>query len=217
MPQRVLIALVMGIAAGLFLGEHAARLDLIGKIYVGLLQMMVLPYIVLALVGGIGKLTFAQARLMARYALLVLALMWVLIVAVLLVLPLALPEVASASFFSSSLVEAPEPVSFLEIFIPDNVFRSLSTSQVPAVVIFCIALGIALIGTRGKERLLGLIDVVSAAVMRVIRFVVSLTPIGVFVMTASAAGTMSFEDLGRLMVSPSGPPDNPRGAQMKNK
>ena len=34
--------------------------------------------------------------------------------------------------------------------------------------------------------------------MRVIKFVVKLTPFGVFVMTASAAGTMGFEEIGRL-------------------
>jgi len=198
MPQQVLLALVLGIAAGLFFGEYASRLKIIGDIYIGLLQMMVLPYIVLSLIGGIGKLTLTQARLLAKYAFVVLLVMWAVIATVLLVLPLALPELESASFFSSSLVEPPAQVALIDIFIPDNVFDSLSSNHVPAVVVFCIALGIALIGTKNKQELIRVLDVVSDAVMRVIRFVVALTPIGVFVMTASAAGTMSFEDLGRL-------------------
>jgi proton glutamate symport protein len=198
MPQQVLIALALGVATGLFFGEYAAGLKIIGDVYIGLLQMMVLPYIVLSLVGGIGKLTLEQARLLAKYAVLVLLLMWAVIATVLLVLPLALPELLSASFFSSSLVEPPAPVALIEIFVPDNVFDSLSSNHVPAVVVFCIALGIALIGTKNKRELIRVLDVVSAAVMRVIRFVVALTPLGVFVMTASAAGTLSFEDLGRL-------------------
>lgn len=81
---------------------------------------------------------------------------------------------------------------------PKKVFKSLSGNQVPAVVIFCIALGIALINTKDKQTLFKIFDVLSDAVMKVIKFVVKLTPIGVFVMTANAAGTMSFENVGRL-------------------
>ena len=68
----------------------------------------------------------------------------------------------------------------------------------PAVVVFCIALGIALITSKEKQEVFKLFDVLADAVMRVIKFVVKLTPFGVFAMTASAAGTMGFEELGRL-------------------
>ncbi len=198
MPQMVLIALAAGIACGLFFGEHATKIKFLGDIYIGLLQMMVLPYIIISLIGGIGNLTLAQAKQLAKYAILVLLLMWAIIGTVLVLLPFALPTLESASFFSTSLVEPPKHISFMEIFIPKNVFKSLSSNQVPAVVIFCIALGIALINTKDKQTLFKIFDVLSDAVMKVIKFVVKLTPIGVFVMTASAAGTMSFEDVGRL-------------------
>ena len=198
MGQQVLIALLLGVVAGVFFGDLTTHIRFVGDIYVGLLQMMVLPYIVISLVGGIGKLTLDQAKQLAKYAVIVLLLMWAVIGTVLMLLPFALPDLTSASFYSSSLVEPAKQISLINIFIPKNFFASLTNNQIPAVVVFCIALGISLITAKGKEEVFKLLDVLSDAVMRVIKFVVKLTPIGVFAMTASAAGTMDFADLGRL-------------------
>jgi Na+/H+-dicarboxylate symporter/ABC-type amino acid transport substrate-binding protein len=198
MPKQVLIALALGILAGIVFGELTGSLKIIGDIYIGLLQMMVLPYIIISLINGIGKLTLHQAQQMAKYAVLVLLMLWVIAAITVLVLPLALPPLESASFFSASLVESAKPIKLVDIFIPKNVFNSLANNQVPAVVVFCIALGISLITSKNKEHVSTFFDVLGDAVMRVIKFVVKLTPIGVFVMTAAAAGTMTFEEIGRL-------------------
>ena len=198
MSQQVLIALLIGVATGIFFGEMSTGIKFIGDIYIGLLQMMVLPYIIISLIGGIGKLTLEQAKQLAKYAVVVLLMMWAIIGTVLMLLPLALPDLTSASFYSSSLVEPAKDIKLINIFIPKNFFASLSNNQIPAVVVFCIALGIALINSKDKQEVFKLFDVLAEAVMRVIKFVVKLTPVGVFAMTASAAGTMDFADLGRL-------------------
>ena len=198
MSQQVLVGLLFGVAVGLFFGELTTRIKFVGDIYVGLLQMMVLPYIIISLIGGIGKLTLEQAKQIAKYAVIVLLMMWAIIGVILVLLPFALPDLTSASFYSSSLVEPAKDVKFINIFIPKNIFASLSNNQIPAVVVFCIALGISLITADEKKDVFNLLDVLSGAVMRVIKFVVKLTPLGVFAMTAAAAGTMGFEDLGRL-------------------
>ena len=198
MAQQVLFALILGVVAGLFFGDLTTHIRFVGDIYIGLLQMMVLPYIIISLIGGIGKLTLAQAKQLAKYAIIVLLSMWAIIGVTLVLLPLALPDLTSASFYSSSLVEPAKDINFINVFLPRNIFSSLSNNRVPAVVVFCIALGIALITSKEKQELFKLFDVLADAVMRVIRFVVKLTPIGVLAVTATAAGTMSFEELGRL-------------------
>jgi Na+/H+-dicarboxylate symporter len=198
MPQMVLVGLVLGIACGLFFGEEAARIEFIGDMYIGLLQMMVLPYVILSLVSGIGKLTLSQAKQLTKYAILVLLALWGVIGSILVFLPLAFPEMESASFYSTGLLNPPQHINLINIFIPKNVFKSLSNNQVPAIVVFCIALGIALITSKEKQDLLKLLDILSDTVIRVIKFVVNLTPIGVFAMTASATGTITFQELGRL-------------------
>ncbi len=198
MAQMVLIAVVAGIACGVFFGEETRHMKIVGDIYIGLLQMMVLPYIVISLISGIGKLTLSQAKQMAKYAVMVLLMLWAIIAIFIVLLSFALPELQSGAFFSSSLVEAPRSINIIDIFIPKNWFNSLASNKVPAVVLFCIALGVALITAEGKGDLIRLMDVLSEAVMRVIKYIVKLTPIGVFVMTAVAAGKMDFAELGRL-------------------
>ena len=56
LSAQILTGLLAGIATGLFLGELAAELKLIADIFVGLLQMTVLPYIMFSLVAGFGHM-----------------------------------------------------------------------------------------------------------------------------------------------------------------
>ena len=53
--------LVAGVLVGLFFGESAARLQPVADVYIRLMQMTVLPYLVLTLIGGLGQLDHATA------------------------------------------------------------------------------------------------------------------------------------------------------------
>ncbi|MHC4786323.1 MAG: cation:dicarboxylate symporter family transporter, partial [Planctomycetota bacterium] len=61
-----------------------------------------------------------------------------------------------------------------------------------------IALGVALMTVPGKESVIDLLSVFTTALMRVNLFVVKLTPLGVFALSASAAGTLTVEEFSRL-------------------
>jgi ABC-type amino acid transport substrate-binding protein len=68
------------------------------------------------------------------------------------------------------------------------------------VVLFSILAGIALIGIKEKGSLVQGLKAVSEALIRMTNIVVKLTPIGVFAIAASAAGTMTVEEFGKLQV-----------------
>ena len=188
----------LGVLCGLFLGEIAAPLKFVGDAYVGLLQMTVLPYIVVSLIASIGRLSVADGRLLARYGLLVLLALWGLSALTVFIMALALPPLEVGAFFSTSLIESPATVDHLDIYIPSNPFRSLSSNYVPAVVLFFGLFGVALMKVRGKETLLAQLEIAAAALRRINGFVINLTPVGVFAIAASAFGTLSLEELGRL-------------------
>ena len=59
---RILYGVIAGVAVGIVLGESAAPIGVLGDIYVGLLQMTVLPYVTISLVSKIGGLEMGQAR-----------------------------------------------------------------------------------------------------------------------------------------------------------
>jgi Na+/H+-dicarboxylate symporter len=60
--------------------------------------------------------------------------------------------------------------------------------------------GVALMWIKTKQSLLDILEVLGEALIRVMTFVMRLTPLGVFAITASAAGTMSLEELSRIQV-----------------
>ena len=62
--------------------------------------------------------------------------------------------------------------------------------MVPAVVLFSLAMGAALMGIANKQPILDGLAVVASTLSRVAQFVVRLAPIGVFAITARAAGTI---------------------------
>src|SRR5438445_8634799 len=60
--SQVVLALLLGALVGLFFGEQIAFFQNIGKAFILLLQMTVLPYIVLSLMTGLGHLTYQQVK-----------------------------------------------------------------------------------------------------------------------------------------------------------
>jgi Na+/H+-dicarboxylate symporter/ABC-type amino acid transport substrate-binding protein len=200
LSARITIGLVAGIALGLLIGDKASVLDVVADGYIKLLQMTVLPYVTVSIVGGLGALSGDQARAVVVRVGLVLALLWAMALVMVFLFPLMFPPNQSASFFSTSLLENREAFDFLGLYIPTNPFNALANTIVPAVVLFSIVIGVALINVPDKARLLDVLAVVSAAVARATRFVVSLTPFGVFAIAAVVAGTLSLADLVRLQV-----------------
>ncbi len=194
----ILSGLGLGIGVGLFFGDIVSPLGFVGDAYVGLLQMTVLPFIVASLVSSIGALTPEQARALTKYGLLILAILWSLGAATVFVMALALPDQQVGSFFSTTLVEPPQEIDHIELYIPSNPFSSLANNYVPAVVLFCVLFGVAIMKLDGREKVIDVFDVAANALRRVTSFIMKLAPVGVFAISANAAGTLSLEEFGRL-------------------
>ena len=198
--NRILLGLATGIFLGLFIGERVRVLEWAANGFVKLLQMTVLPYVTISIVGRLGTLDADQAKALGLRAGAVVVGLWAVALVFAMSMPLMFPHVENASFFSTTLVERPAPFNFLDLYIPSNPFYSLANNVVPAVVLFSVILGVALIGMPRKQPLLDVLAVASEALSRATRFIVSLTPYGLFAIAAVAAGTMDVEQLGRLQV-----------------
>lgn len=198
--QLVVASLIGGIVFGTLVGEPAGKLDILGEAYIRLLQMTVLPYILFSLVGGLGRLDVDMAKRIGIAGAGLILFLWATTMIALLAMPLAYPDWTSASFFSSSLITKPATFDPLTLYIPANPFHVLADTIVPAVVVFSIAMGIALISVPNKDGLLLVLQNVSDALMRMASFVAKLAPIGIFALSAAAAGTLDLQSLARLQV-----------------
>ncbi|MFN3151306.1 cation:dicarboxylate symporter family transporter [Bremerella sp.] len=194
----VLISLILGIGCGLFLGEYAESIRWVSDVYVGLLQMAVLPYVLVSLMTNIGQLTRESGIRLLRVSLLVLLVLWVIGLVALAVSSLSFPRWATGSFYSSRFTDPPPAYDWKSLFIPSNPFESLAENAVPAVVVFAIGLGFALMKLPGKEKLLEPLQVLIEALAKVNKMVVQLTPIGLFAIAAHTAGTIELGQLSLL-------------------
>jgi len=200
LSAKILLGMGLGIITGIFFGELTEPIGIVGQGFVQLLQMAILPFLMVSLMTGLGSLTYEEAISMGKKAGGILVLLWLIALTVVAVLPLTFPQWPSAMFFSPSLIEETQPIDFFQLYIPANPFFSLANSIVPAVVLFSIMVGVALIGIEKKQPMLDVLSVIMKAMTRVTAFVMKLAPVGVFSIAASAAGTLNFEELGRLQI-----------------
>jgi Na+/H+-dicarboxylate symporter len=197
---KILIGLAAGVLVGLFLGEHASVFKVVADGFVKLLQMMVLPYITLSIITSLGALSYDQVKMLGLRAGAVLIGLWCLALIFTFLIPLAFPDLETASFFSTSLVEPPKPFNFVDLFIPSNPFYALANNVVPAVVLFSVFVGVALIGVERKQTALDVFVVAKDALSSATKFVVNLTPYGIFAIAANTAGTLNLDQVARIQV-----------------
>jgi len=198
--KRVILALIFGISAGIIVGEPAGNLEILGTAYIRLLQMTVLPYVLVSIIGGLGRLDGHMAGRIGMKAVRIILVLWLAVMLTLVLLPLAYPNWETSGFFSTSLIAEATEFNFVNLYIPSNIFSSLANTIVPAVVLFSLLMGVSLISVKEKDAFIALTSSVSDTLMGVASFVAKLAPLGIFAISASAAGTLETEELGRLQV-----------------
>lgn len=197
---QILLGLALGIIIGLVFGPSAQWLEPIGRGFILLLQMNVLPYIALSLVVSIGSLNHQQAKTIAKYGGSFLLVLWLFSLLVIFFAPLAFPDWPAASYFSTKLLEEQQSLDLIDYLIPANPFQALAEKTVPAIVIFSSALGAALIGVAEKRPLLKNLDTAVTALGRIHLYVMKLAPIGVLAIAANAVGSLETEQLKGLSI-----------------
>lgn len=199
LSAMILVGLLAGAACGIVFGDYCAWLDVVGRAFIGLLRMTVLPYIVVALVASFGRLSLSQTGRLAWVGGLTTLALWAVSLVSVFLLAQCFPHWQAGSFFSTSSVT--EPVAradLLDLFIPANFFAALAENRVPAVVVLCIFAGLALASMKDRQIFIAQLDLIARMLVRVSVFVTRLAPIGLFAVAASTAGTMSLAEFGRL-------------------
>jgi DAACS family dicarboxylate/amino acid:cation (Na+ or H+) symporter len=220
---RILLGLAVGAAAGSIanatLGGSPALdafitnvADPIGKIFLRLLFMLVLPLVASGL--ALGVLGLGDLRSLARVGLKTLA-YTIVVSAIAVVIGVTLvnvlrpgaglaPDVrarlveSAASSTAANAASAPAApasgVALLVNIVPDNIVKAMAAGDMLAVMFFALAFGIGLATTRtpATERLQEVLEGVYGVTMRLIGLVIRFAPVGVaallFTMTARFGG-----------------------------
>ncbi|TDQ41104.1 hypothetical protein EV213_104102 [Aureibacillus halotolerans] len=226
--KRVFSALGVGIVFGLilqflaspddsFLQNAMNWVNIVGRGYVNLLQMIVMPLVFISILAAFTRLTFTK-NLGKISGLIIAVLIGTTAVASVLGISASIGFDLDAESIlqgeaeesrGASLVERTEglsaptlPDQILELF-PANPFLDLTgdrATSVIGVVIFAAFLGVAYLGVSRKQPEQGelfkkIVDAVYAIIMRVVTLILRLTPYGVL---ALMIRTVATSDLGAI-------------------
>ena len=223
--MKLYVSVAIGLGAGLLLGLVAAvsgegwlmsvatGVEPIGTAFVNLLKMVVIPLIVVIIfvgVSGLGDLRqLGQIGGITLLFFAITSLVGILLGMGVMQLLLPLASEAAAQTISSETVEAPPipgVVEFLLSLIPSNPFKAATDGALLPLIVFTILLAAATgaLPQQERERLIGLANSIAAALIKLVHWILILTPIGVFALAApitARTGWAMLQSLGAFILA----------------
>jgi len=188
---QMAIATVLGLICGLVFGDLCEAFTPYAGAYIMLLKVTAIPYLMGAIIHGIGQLSVSQAKLTLKKGVLFLALAWTINIIMIYATYFIFPKPQTAQT-TGYIVGNASPINFFELLIPENIFYDLSHNIIPAVVVFSLLIGIALMYLKDKQTIMSGCQNLVEALTRITGWIARITPIGTFIIIANKAGTIQF-------------------------
>ena len=218
--MKLHIAIALGLVGGLLLGLLAAAaespllmalataVEPLGIAFVNVLKMVVIPlvaavvFVGVASLGDLRKLGRMGAATMIFFAVTSVIGVSMGMATMKMLLPLASEGAAQA--VTASSVEAPAlpgVVDFLLSLIPSNPFQAAAEGALLPLIVFVVLFAAAagVLPTEERDRLLALASAVSAALIRLVNWILWTAPIGVFALAAPVTARAGWAMLQSLM------------------
>ncbi len=184
----VVLGIIFGIIFGIVLPEYALKQEVLGKAFVSLLKMLVVPlvfasiYVAIAGLGSLEQLKRIGLKTIGLY-LITTALAVLLAIIAINIFPIG--EAVSSQGLVYSKADSVAPFSLdtmLLSFIPTNIFFALSGGNMMQVIVFAIFLSIASLYLKQEHQssMLDFFTAISSAMLKIAEWIVALTPLGVF-------------------------------------
>lgn len=207
-----LLAVFLGILMGAFWKEAAHQLIPIGKLYVTLLTMTVLPIVFSAITHGLGQLFRSGMagnyllRLLVVFGIAVLLGATVGVLGGIIGNPGGGLDSEQHALLGKLLLSAPDRsthpehgamgmVEFVMSIVPENVFRAFTHGKSLAVIFVSILMGVS-IGvnrSRASERLLQVVRGVYETFFKILDWTLYALPIGLFCLVSGQIATLGTE------------------------
>ncbi len=204
---RVLIALGVGLVAGIVLNQTASEFQAIstlGSIYVNLIRMLVMPLVFVLVINSIISIT--QLDYLRKIGM--KTILWFLgttgVAAIIgLVVALAMNPGAGIQASTPADFEAREVPTFFQVIldqVPSNPVQDAASGKVVPILIFALFLAIAIVrvGSKKPEAVQPMKAFIASAtevMHQVVKYVLRFTPYGVFALIAVMGARYGLETL----------------------
>lgn len=201
---KILIALGLGVVAGLMMGEQAVMLKPIGSAFLSLINMIIVLLVLASMTVGVTSINDPKklGRVGAKTLLLYLS---TTIISICLGLSLAYFFEPGAGLnltaeTSISNVESPSIGEILLSIIPTNPISSMVSGNILQVIVFSLFLGIAIsfAGEKGRP-LLEFMESLADVMYTLTSIIMEFSPYGVFAIMAWVAGSFGIAVLMPLL------------------
>ena len=199
--QKLYLSISLGLFFGLFFGNECAVLEKLNQFFVKFFQIAIIPYLVLTIIQAVGSIDSKYAKHIGMCIVKTALFLWALSIIFIVFFYFALPDIPYIGFYRlESLAIKIEKTDMLNFFVPSNPFFSISQGHIPAIVIFCLLVGIVLINEKNKKSFLVNIEFMSHLMKKVNDLLMSLLPLGILVMSTYMFGTVNVDILKGIML-----------------
>jgi len=192
---KILIAMLLGSAVGILVGESATKIGFIGDSWLNMMKMFLVPIVICMLVKGISSMDSPEAlgRIGLRF---ILFYVFTTICAGLLgiAVPMLLkPGVGFKYTIATETVaikELPSAAQFFTSMFSSNIFATFTKADMMQVLIIAIIIGVGVVMLPAgkREPVRDWFNSMADLMMSLINIALKLAPIGVFCLMASALG-----------------------------
>jgi len=183
-----LLAVVFGVGFGILLPEIALQQKIIGTLFLSLLKMLIVPlifasiFIAIAGLGSVGELKKLGSRAFLYYFSTTALAVMLGVIVVNIINPGAGMSIDSSSYGTPPTIREFSVETFILSFVPTNIVASLTNGSIIQIIVFVILLSVAslYIEDSKKDTLYNFFDSLNSAMMELAKWVIKLTPIGVF-------------------------------------
>jgi Na+/H+-dicarboxylate symporter len=196
---RIVIAMGLGVVAGLLLGQHAVVFEIPSKVILQLLGALAPPLILIA-VTHVLMTTEIKGKTLGRLAFLLILNTSVAITIGLTVANVMQPGKwtkygSPAGSEETTSEEGPSPVELLVGNVPKSILGPFGDRQnIIGVIFIAVAFGVALRGVKDKtlDSIQDFVEIAYKVLLVVLHWIIHLIPIGVFSIVAKVVGTEGF-------------------------
>lgn len=209
LPLKILIAMVLGAALGFVIGEKASYIQFIGDVFIRLLKMCIYPLIFVSIINGISQVAdMSRLKKVGGYFLVYWAVASTLAATMGLIWAFIIKPGVGINLGSKEVpVVDVDLLQSLVNWVPNNPFAAFSEGNILQIIVFALICGLILATFKDTEhgkRLFNLFDSLNEFFTRIVGWVISLAPYGVFALVANITGTLGstvLYGLGKMLMT----------------
>lgn len=205
LPHRSMIALVLGIVAGLLFYDFAVWVEPFGTAFMNLIKMLIVPVVLfsiasgIAAIGDVNKLKRVGLKVLLVYVVMTVGACLIGIAVVHVFNPGVGFDTTGLTAFDASEVTTPSFSAFLMDMIPTNIVAAMADQDIMKLVFFTVILGVALVLLGDKVKpFTDFMNAGATLTYKMLDIVMIYSPIGIFALMANVTAVYGPQLFGNL-------------------